>query len=211
MDIIESLEWRYATKKFREDTPLETSKLNTILKSANLAPTSSGLQPFNIISISNQEVKKKILPIFKNQIQILDCSHLLIFAAWDNYTKERINKMANRIKEVRGEDSKLLKGYIDRIEYLYTNRSQAINYNHACRQAYIALGFCMETAALLKVDSAPIENFDSEQLDKALDLHSLNIKSVVALCLGYRNEEEDWLVNLKKVRNLEEDFIIKID
>ena len=199
MDILKALKWRYATKKFKADKSLEKSKLDIILKAANLAPTSSGLQPFNVILISDKNLKNEILPIFRNQIQISDCSHVLIFAVWDNYTKERIDTMYERIKEVRGDDHSLLEGYMDRIAYLYTRRSSEINFNHAARQAYISLGFCMETAALLKVDAAPIENFDNSALDKSLGLDLKNLKSVVALCLGYRDADNDWLVNLKKV------------
>ena len=190
---------------------MEKSKLDIILKAANLAPTSSGLQPFNVILISDKNLKNEILPIFRNQIQISDCSHVLIFAVWDNYTKERIDTMYERIKEVRGDDHSLLEGYMDRIAYLYTRRSSEINFNHAARQAYISLGFCMETAALLKVDAAPIENFDNSALDKSLGLDLKNLKSVVALCLGYRDADNDWLVNLKKVRKPDKDFIIEID
>ena len=211
MDILKALEWRYATKKFRKDKSLEKSKLDIILKAANLAPTSSGLQPFNVVLVSNKKLKKQIRPIFRNQIQVSDCSHLLIFAVWDDYTKERINEVYKRIKEARGDDHKLLKGYMDRIAYLYTRRSSEINFNHASRQAYISLGFCMETAALLKVDAAPIENFDNSALDKALGLDLKGLKSVVALCLGYRDTDNDWLVNLKKVRKPDKDFIIEID
>jgi nitroreductase len=211
MDILKALKWRYATKKFKADKSLEKSKLDIILKAANLAPTSSGLQPFNVILISDKNLKNEILPIFRNQIQISDCSHVLIFAVWDNYTKERIDTMYERIKEVRGDDHSLLEGYMDRIAYLYTRRSSEINFNHAARQAYISLGFCMETAALLKVDAAPIENFDNSALDKSLGLDLKNLKSVVALCLGYRDADNDWLVNLKKVRKPDKDFIIEID
>ena len=211
MDILKALKWRYATKKFKADKSLEKSKLDIILKAANLAPTSSGLQPFNVILISDKNLKNEILPIFRNQIQISDCSHVLIFAVWDNYTKERIDTMYERIKEVRGDDHSLLEGYMDRIAYLYTRRSSEINFNHAARQAYISMGFCMETAALLKVDAAPIENFDNSALDKSLGLDLKNLKSVVALCLGYRDADNDWLVNLKKVRKPDKDFIIEID
>ncbi|WP_349351639.1 nitroreductase family protein [Flagellimonas sp. MMG031] len=211
MDILKALEWRYATKKFRKGKSLEKSKLDIILKAANLAPTSSGLQPFHVVLISDKNLKTKILPIFRNQIQVSDCSHLLIFAVWDDYTKERINEVYKRIKEARGDDHKLLKGYMDRITYLYTRRSSEINFNHAARQAYISLGFCMETAALLKVDAAPIENFDNSTLDKALGLNLKNLKSMVALCLGYRDTDNDWLVNMKKVRKPDKDFVIEID
>lgn len=211
MNVIDALEWRYATKKFDSSKVLEKEKLETILRAANLAPTSSGLQPFHIVLVSGEKAKKTILPIFKNQLQIFECSHLLVFAAWDNYTTERIKGYVDSIKKVRGEDSQQLRGYMERIESLYTNRSQEINFNHAIRQAYISLGFCLETAALLQVDSAPIENFDSGKLDKALGLDRRNLRSVVALCLGYRDKENDWLVDLPKVRKDLSEFVIRME
>ena len=101
MELLEKLKWRYASKAMNgEKIPQE--KVDKIIEAASLAPTSSGLQPFEIIVITNQEVKEKIKPVSWNQSVITDCSHLLVFAAWDNYTEDRINKMFDLTNEVRG-------------------------------------------------------------------------------------------------------------
>jgi nitroreductase/dihydropteridine reductase len=101
MNLIEALHWRYATKKMNgEAVPQE--KVDKIIEAARLAPTSSGLQPFNVIVITDQELKTQIAAIANNQSQVVDCSHLLVFAAWDNYTEERIRTVFSRMNAERG-------------------------------------------------------------------------------------------------------------
>jgi nitroreductase/dihydropteridine reductase len=101
MELLDKLEWRYATKAMNgQKIPQE--KIDNIIEAISLAPTSSGLQPFEVYVITNQEVKDKIKPIAWNQSVVSDCSHLLVFAAWDTYTEERINKMFDLVNEVRG-------------------------------------------------------------------------------------------------------------
>lgn len=92
MELLDQLNWRYAAKAMNGE-PVAEDKIERILEAARLAPTSSGLQPFEIIVIKNQELKEKIRPEAWNQSVVTDCSHLLVFAAWDNYTVERINYM----------------------------------------------------------------------------------------------------------------------
>ncbi len=101
MELIDKLNWRYATKAMN-GKKVEQNKIDAIIEAASLAPTSSGLQPFEIIVISNQELKEKIRAIGWDQTVITDCSHLLVFAAWDTYTAERINKVFDYTNTVRG-------------------------------------------------------------------------------------------------------------
>ena len=101
MELIEKLKWRYATKAMNgQKVPQE--KIDHIIEAISLAPTSSGLQPFEVYVITNQEVKEKIKLIAWNQSVITDCSHLLVFASWDTYTADRINKMFDLTNTVRG-------------------------------------------------------------------------------------------------------------
>ena len=104
MSLIESLEWRYATKKFDSSKKVDQKLVNDIIDAAWLAPTSSGLQPFEVIEITNQELKEKIVPIAFNQQQIADASHLLVFAAWDNYTAQRIDTIYKHTTDGRKQD-----------------------------------------------------------------------------------------------------------
>ncbi|NDV96253.1 NAD(P)H-dependent oxidoreductase [Dysgonomonas sp. 521] len=210
MSLINALQWRYATKKFDPAKKVEQKLINEIIEAAWLAPTSSGLQPFEVIEITNQELKEQIVPIAFNQQQVADCSHLLVFAAWDNYTEQRIDTIYKYTTEGREQNPDQYKDYTDRLKKAYLQRPAEVNFEHAARQAYIAFGFSMAMAAELRIDSTPMEGFDNNALDKLLKLNERGLKSVTILPLGYRDAENDWLVNLKKVRHPKKDFLIEI-
>lgn len=209
MKIINLLNWRYATKKMNGQV-VPQEKVNNILESARLAPTSSGLQPFNIIVVTNEPLKKKIREIAWNQSVVTDSSHLLVFAAWDTYTPERINESFDIVNNVRGFTNEGWENYRNLLLTTYPSRDPEINYNHAAKQAYIALGMAMIAAAEEHVDCTPMEGFDPNALDEILNLRSQGLRSVVILPLGYRDASGDWLVNLKKVRKSREKFIIEV-
>ncbi len=209
MSTIEALNWRYATKKMNgEKVPEEA--VSQIIKAAHLAPTSSGLQPFKIIVITNQALKEKIATVANNQSQVIDCSHLLVFAAWDNYTAENIRAVFAHANAERGLPASATEAYENSLIAAYTSKSAAENFHHAAKQAYIAFGLAIAEAAMLEVDSTPMEGFDAAKLDELLDLPALHLKSTTLLPLGYRAEQGDWLVNLKKVRTPLSDFLIKL-
>lgn len=205
--MIQKLQWRYATKKMNPLKAVPPEKVERILEAARLAPTSSGLQPYEIIVVTSKELREKIKPIAWNQGQITDCSHLLVFAAWDNYTPERINAMFDLVNEQRGFTSEGWENYRKMLLSNYPGRDPQVNFEHAARQAYIGLGAALIAAAFEEVDSTPMEGFDPKALDEILGLGSRGLRSVAILPLGYREEANDWLVNLKKVRRPREEFI----
>jgi nitroreductase/dihydropteridine reductase len=210
MSLIESLQWRYATKKMNgQAVPQE--KVDQIVEAARLAPTSSGLQPFKVIVITNPELKKELLPHSFNQQQIIDCSHLLVFAAWDTYTEERINDVFALNNTERGLPADTTSDYQKMLIGNYVPRTADVNFNHAARQAYIAFGLAIAQAAELNVDATPMEGFNAEKYDEILGLTEKGLKSVCILPLGYRDEEGDWLVKMKKVRAPKEKFIIELN
>ncbi|MFZ6847351.1 NAD(P)H-dependent oxidoreductase [Undibacterium sp. RuRC25W] len=206
-DLIQKLQWRYATKKFNPSKVVPQEKLDNILEATRLTATSSGLQPYEVLVVTNKEIREKIKPIAWNQGQITDSSHLLVFAAWDNYTAERINKMFDFTNEVRGFKNEGWENYRNMLLSTYPARDAEVNFQHAARQAYIALGTALIAAAEEQVDSTPMEGFDPAALDEILGLRAKGLRSVVILPLGYREAEGDWLVNLKKVRRPTEEFI----
>lgn len=206
MELLEKLKWRYATKAMN-GSKVAQNKIDTIIEAASIAPTSSGLQPFEIMVISNQELKKKIRTIGWDQSVITDSSHLLVFAAWDNYTPERINKMFDLTNTVRGFTNEGWDNYRQMLLDNYTKRDPEINFNHAARQAYIAFSQAIAAAAFEGVDSTPMEGFDPDALDEILSLREKGLRSCVLLALGYRDAEKDWLVNLPKVRKSKEDLV----
>lgn len=210
MELLEKLNWRYAAKAMNGEKVAQ-EKIDNIIEAASLAPTSSGLQPFEIIVITNQELKEKIKAIAWNQSVVADCSHLFIFAAWDTYTADRINKMFDLTNTVRGTKNEGWENYRQMLLSSYPQKDAEENFNHAAKQAYIAFSQAIAAAAFEGVDSTPMEGFDANALDEILELKAKGLRSCVMLPIGYRNEESDWLVNLKKVRKSKEDLVTVID
>ena len=210
MELLDKLNWRYAAKVMNGNKVAE-DKVERILEAARLAPTSSGLQPFEIIVIKNQEIKKKIRPVAWNQSVITDCSHLLVFAAWDTYTVERINYMFDLTNEIRGFKNEGWENYRQMLLGSYPQKSEEVNFNHALKQAYIAFSHSIIAAAFEGVDATPIEGFEPDAVDKILGLREKGLRSTVLLPIGYRNESKDWLVNLKKVRKPMKDLVTVIE
>ncbi|BDS12417.1 nitroreductase family protein [Aureispira anguillae] len=210
MELLDKLNWRYATKAMN-GKKVAQEKIDNIIEAASLAPTSSGLQPFEIIVITNQELKEKIRKISWDQSVVTDCSHLLIFAAWDTYTADRINKMFDLTNTVRGFENEGWEKYREMLLGIYPQRDAEVNFNHAAKQAYIAFSQAIAAAAFEGVDSTPIEGFDPDKLDEILALREKGLRSCVMLPIGYRDTENDWLVNLVKVRKSKEDLVTVID
>jgi len=205
--LIEKLNWRYATKKMDPSKVVSKDKVERIVEAARLAPTSSGLQPFEVIVVTNPEVRARIQEIAWNQAQVTEGSHLLVFAAWDNYTVERINHMFDLVNDERGFKNEGWENYRQMILDLYPPRDAETNFQHAARQAYIGFGMSLAAAAFEAVDATPMEGFDADKLDAILGLRDKGLRSVTILPLGYRAAEGDWLAPLKKVRRPNEQFV----
>ena len=210
MELIQKLQWRYATKKMDATKSVPQEKVDRILEATRLAATSSGLQPYEVIVVTNAEVREKIKAIAWNQAQITDGSHLLVFAAWDDYTAERINSMFDLTNDIRGFKNEGWENYRQMLLSTYPKRGAEVNYQHAARQAYIGLGTALIAAASEEVDSTPMEGFDPDALDAILELRPRGLRSVAILPLGYREEDKDWLVNLKKVRRPLDKFVTEV-
>jgi nitroreductase len=185
-------------------------KLDYILEAARLAPTSSGLQPFEILVVSNKEILAKILPLAHGQSQVTDASHLLVFAAWDNYTEDRINEVFARNNEERGLPSSATDDYRNMLLKLTAAKTAEENFNHAAKQVYISFATAIIAAAEQKVDATPMEGFNPIALDELLNLKEKGLRSVLLLPIGYRDASKDWLVNMKKIRVPKERFITEL-
>ena len=209
MSLIEDLKWRYAAKKMNGEQ-IPQDKLNYILEAARLAPSSSGLQPYKIFVISNKELLNKIKDVAWNQSQVVDCSHLLIFAAWDGYTDARVSAVFNYTMDQRGLPHETMDDYKQNIMSLYEPLGKEWQADHAAKQSYISFAMAIAAAAEQKVDATPIEGFLPPEVDKLLELEGSGYKSTLLLTLGYRDADNDWLVNMKKVRTPKEDFSTEI-
>ena len=208
-DLIEKLNWRYAAKRMNgESVPEE--KLNTILEAIKLSPSAGGLQPYKVIVISDKATKEKIHQIASPQPQILESSHLLVFATWTKITSEEIDNFINLIAETRGVTLESLAKYQESMSNNILSRTEEAKFNWAARQAYIALGHALVAAATEKVDATPMEGFNPDKLDEILGLKEKGLRSVVIMTLGYRDDEKDALAKAKKVRRSNEEFFISI-
>jgi nitroreductase len=210
MELLDKLNWRYAAKAMN-GKKVNEDKIERILEAARLAPSSSGLQPFEIFVIKNKDIKEKIKPVAWNQSVITDCSHLLVFAAWDTYTEDRINYMFDLTNEIRGFKNEGWENYRQMLLSSYPQKDAEENFNHAAKQAYIAFSQAITAAAYEGVDATPLEGFDPAAVDEILGLRKKGLRSTVLLPIGYRQEDKDWLVNLKKVRKPMEDLVTIID
>lgn len=212
MAFLDALAWRYAAKKMDPSRKVADDKVRIILESIRLAPSSSGLQPFHVFVITNQALKEQIVPIASGQSQVAECSHLIVFAAWDTYTADRINQCFDDTIAERGVGTnERTENYRKGLIANYCARDAEINFQHAAKQTYIALGFAMAAAALEKIDSTPMEGFDAEALDRLLGLRAQGLRSVTLLPLGYRDEKNDWLLALKKVRRKADALFTHLD
>lgn len=210
MALLQDLEWRYATKKYDSNKKVSQEDVDKIVEAARLAPTSSGMQQFRVLVISTQELKEKIVGIAHGQQIVADASHVLVFAAWDQYTEERIDSIFKITTVERGLPGDRFVDYTNRLKAVYLEQSPEQNFTHTAKQAYIGFALSIAQAAELKVDATPMEGFDSEKLDELLDLPAKGLKSVLMLPIGYRDEEGDWLLPMKKVRNTKEEFVQEI-
>lgn len=208
--LIQQLNWRHAVKAFDPTQKVEQHKINQIVEAARLAPTSSGLQGFKVIVISNQATKEQLTKGALNPHCMQQCSHVIVFAAWDSYTPERIDRMYDLTTDQRGLPRGRFSSYTDKLKQRYGKQSKQQHFQHLARQTYIAMGFALAQAAALKVDTCPIEGFDNQHIDNTLKLKQLGLKSVSLIYVGVADPKRDWIAPMKKVRVPMEDFMIEI-
>jgi len=208
MSLLENLNWRYAVKAYDPTQKVSEENIAKIIEAARLAPTSSGLQPFKLLVIKSQDIKEQLIPGALNPECMRDCSHVLIFAAWDRYTAERIDAIYDLTTDERELPRGRFGSYTDQIKALYLNQTAEENHAHIARQTYIALGMALAQAAELHIGATPVEGFDNALVDEVLGLKALGLKSVTLMYVGYSDEQKDWLKPMKKVRNPTSEFTI---
>lgn len=209
MKLIDALNWRYAAKRMNgQKVPAE--KLDTILEATRLSASSMGLQPYTLLVIENEEIKKQIQPVAYNQPQITEASHLLVFAAWENVTEQHVEDYINNIAATRGVTLESLEGFKASLMNIVHGRTPEQKHEWAARQAYIAFGTAITAAALEAVDATPMEGFNPAGVDQILGLKEKGLRSVTILALGYRDTDKDYLVDAKKVRRSKDELILKV-
>jgi len=209
MSLVDSLNWRYATKRMNGEKISDTD-LENILEATRLSASSLGLQPYTILVISNPEVRERLKAAGYNQPQIVESSHLLVFAAWDGISKDQVDGYIRNVAEVRGVKVDALQGFSDMINGKVSSLTKEEQQEWAARQVYIALGTALAAAAELRIDATPMEGFSTEKFDEILELKEKGLKSVVMMAIGYRSSE-DALAGAIKVRRQKEALFSFVD
>lgn len=199
MTILEDLNWRYATKKFDDAKKVSAEDLELIKEAIRLSPSSYGLQPYEILIITDQKTKASLLPHSYNQNQVVDCSHLFIFCHYIDIPDIIVDTYIDNISATRGIETEKLKGFQNAIKGSISGRSPENLQNWASKQCYLALANLLNACAHLRIDTCPMEGFVPEAYSKALNLSKLNLYPCLLAPIGYRSDD-DSNAFLKKVR-----------
>ena len=206
-----ALNWRYAVKKFDAQKKISPKDWATLESSLILSPSSYGLQPWKFIVVQNAQVRQQLRDVSWGQSQVTDCSHYVVLTYKKKMDESHIQKYVDKMAQVRGVPTASLDGFKNMMigDVVKGPRAQVIDW-WAQKQTYIAMGFLMETAALLSVDACPMEGLDPAAYDKILKLEGTGWNAVAAVALGYRHAE-DGLQKAAKVRFDRKDVIEFID
>ena len=207
--VLRQLQWRHATKKFDATKTIPADDWTTLEQTLILTPSSYGLQPWKFVVITDPATKAKLLPLSWGQRQVVDASHVVVFAIRRNLSETDIDKYLVRIVEVRGGSVEALAGF--RRMMVGGLLGGAMDLNHwASLQAYIALGQFMTTAAMLGIDTCPMEGIEPAKYDEVLGLNELGYGTVVACVAGYRASDDKY-ASIAKVRFKAEDVLIRVE
>lgn len=209
MNILSDLRWRYATKKFDETKELSSDKIDRLIEAFNLTATSYGLQPLQLGVIQNKALQKELIAHSFNQQQVGQAAALLVICIEKNIDEQYISNYFKRVHEVRQTPDEVLASFRSFLIDSFGKKSQEDIEKWASKQAYIALGTLLTVCAVEKIDSCPMEGFQSDKYDEVLNLREKGLKSVLVLPIGYR-AADDMFSSLEKVRKESSQVSFKI-
>jgi nitroreductase len=199
-ELLEALHWRYATKQFDPTKKIADQEWAALEEALILTPSSCGLQPWKFLVLTNKELREQLVGYSWNQQQVVECSHFVVFAGKTALGEAEIEHYLQRIVEVRGVSPESLAPFRGMMQGLFLNGPlTSIVGEWAARQAYIALGNFMTAAALLKIDTCPMEGFEPEKYDEVLNLPAQGLRTIVACAAGYRSPGDKYAA-MPKVR-----------
>lgn len=204
MGLIEKLNWRYATKRMN-GKKVSPEKIDNILEAIRLSASSGGLQPYKVFVIEDEATKEKLKAAAYNQPQVTEASHVIVFAAWNKVTDEKVDAYIGQVANERNLPLESLAAFRGMFAPSIAQPAEQ-NFVWTSRQTYIALGTALVAAAYEEVDATPMEGFNNAQVDEILGLQEKGLGSVSMLTLGYRDSENDYMVNAKKVRRSKEEL-----
>lgn len=205
--VLQQLHWRYATKKFDATKKIPPDQWHTLEQSMVLAPSSFGLQPWKFFIIENPELRQKLLAHSWNQTQVVDASHLVVFAIKKDINDTDVDRYVQRMSEVQGTPLEALEGFSKLVKGFLVKPPYPLDINEwSKRQLYLALGQFMTTAAMLDIDTCPMEGFSPSQYDEILGLPEQGYTATVVCPVGYRAEDDKYS-GRPKVRFATEDVV----
>lgn len=207
-DLKSALGWRYATKGFDSTRKVSDEDMTQLLETLRLAPVSFGLQTWQAVVVDDAAVRAELRSVAWDQPQVTDASHFIVLATKKNIGAAEVDAYISLIAETRGIDPAALAGFADMMKGSLRARTPEQAREWAARQAYIVLGFALEAAALMGIDTCALEGFDPAQFDRILGLDEIGLESRVALAVGYRSEA-DAMQHLAKVRLPLEQLVIR--
>ena len=206
---LENQNWRYATKKFDSTKKISTEDLNTLKEAIRLSSSSYGLQPYKVIIVENPELRAQIQPVAWGQSQIVDASHLIIFANRTTINDAEIDAFFDNISKTREIPLEALSGYQGFMKGKINELSEDAQNIWNSKQTYLALGNLLNAAAELKIDVTPMEGFSPAQVNEILGLDALGLNASLIATVGYRHTE-DATQHQKKVRKSNEELFITL-
>jgi len=200
MSLVNTLNWRYAVKKFNSEKKVSEEHITDLLKAMNLAPSSLGVQPYEFVVISNNQIQQQLLEHSYNQSQIVDASHVIVIAARKDLSQKYINDFITRTAEIRKIPTENLDGYKKMITGFAEGKSPQEIFAWAQKQCYIVLGVLMSACADMHIDSCPMEGFNPEKYNEIMGLNEQNLHATLVIPVGYRADDDEF-ADLKKTRH----------
>jgi len=209
MNIIEKLQWRYATKFFDNNLYIPIEKLNILKVAFNLTATSYGLQPIKLVIIKNKTLQENLVEYSMNQKQVAQASHVLVFCIETNIDKEFIEAYFKREKTIRNTPNEILKPFKNYLFNDFKKKSKKQIKKWAINQAYLAMGNLLTVCAIEDIDACPMEGFNPKKYDDLLKLKDKGLQSVLVMPIGYR-AKGDMFAGFKKVRKTVAESILEL-
>jgi nitroreductase len=208
---LDQLHWRYATKKFNSERKIPEAAWKTLEQSLVLSPSSFGLQPWKFLVIRNPEIRQQLLPHSWGQTPVVDASHLVVFAIKNNIDDTDVDRHIQRMAQVQQTEPENLSGLGNMVKGFLDQPPYPLDVNNwSARQVYIALGFFMTCAAMLEIDTLPMEGFAPAKYDEVLGLNNQGYSSVVLCAAGYRADDDKYATN-PKVRYPTDEIVQYVD
>jgi nitroreductase len=205
--LLSKLQWRYATKKFDSSKEIPADVWEALENGLVLTPSSFGVQPWKFFVVKNPEIRQKLLEHSWKQAQVVDASHLVVFAIKKDINATDVDRMIEATANIRQVPLESLQGFSNVVKGFLDKPPYPLDLNEwSIRQVYIALGQFMTSAALLGIDTCPMEGFNPSQYDAILGLTDTDYRSVVVCPAGYRAEDDKY-ATLPKVRYAKEEVI----